>query len=92
MNQEALLALSELLLKLAELEAQGPCSLARLARQSARPMSVLLRELTALEEMGLVERDQEAGMVGLSAEGRSFCAALNSSQLAPIAAADTGSA
>jgi DNA-binding IclR family transcriptional regulator len=76
MNEEALMALTELLLKLAQLEAERPCSLARLSKQAGRPMSVLLRELAALEEMGLVERDQEAATVRLSAEGRSFCADL----------------
>jgi DNA-binding IclR family transcriptional regulator len=76
MNDDALVALTELLVKLAELELERPCSLARLSKQSGRPMSVLLRELTALEEMGLVERDAEASTVRLSAEGRSFCAAL----------------
>jgi DNA-binding IclR family transcriptional regulator len=78
MNEEALMALTELLLKLAELEAERPCSLARLAKQSGRPMSVLRRELAMLEQMGLVERDDEAGTVRLSADGRSFRAALRS--------------
>jgi DNA-binding IclR family transcriptional regulator len=76
MNEEALMALTELLVRLAELEAERPCSLARLSKQSGRPMSVVLRELAALEEMGLVERDAEAATVRLSAEGRSFCASL----------------
>jgi predicted transcriptional regulator len=76
MNEETLVALTGLLLKLAELEAQRPCSLARLAKQSSRPMSVLLRELSALEELGLVERDEEGSTVRLSGEGRTFCAAL----------------
>ena len=76
MNDDALMALTELLVKLAELEVERPCSLARLSKQSGRPMSVLLRELAALEEMGLVERDLEASTVRLSAEGRSFCAEL----------------
>jgi DNA-binding IclR family transcriptional regulator len=76
MNEDALMALTELLVRLAELEAERPCSLARLSKQSGRPMSVVLRELAALEEMGLVERDAEAATVRLSAEGRSFCASL----------------
>jgi DNA-binding IclR family transcriptional regulator len=76
MNEEALVALTGLLLKLAELEAERPCSLARLAKQSGMPMSVLLRELSALEELGLVEREEECGIVRLSGEGRNFCAAL----------------
>ncbi|WP_395399778.1 helix-turn-helix domain-containing protein [Pseudoduganella sp. UC29_106] len=76
MNEDALMALTELLVKLAELEAERPCSLARLAKQSGRPMSGLLRELAALEEMGLVERDLEASTVRLSGEGRRFCADL----------------
>ncbi len=39
-------------------------------------MSVLLRELTALAEVGLVERDEPAAQVRLSAAGRQFRAAL----------------
>jgi DNA-binding IclR family transcriptional regulator len=31
-----------------------PCSLARLSKQAQRPMSVLRRQLTMLEEAGLV--------------------------------------
>ena len=54
MDEEALMALRALLVKLAELESTRACSLARLAKQAARPMSVLLRELTLLEEMGLL--------------------------------------
>lgn len=76
MNEQTLVALTALLLKLAALEAERPCSLARLAKQAGRPMSVLLRELAALEDMGLVQRDGAAGAVRLSAEGGAFCAAL----------------
>ena len=73
MNEDALLALTSLLLKVHELAALRPCSLARLAKQSGRPMSVLLRELTALEEMGLAERDAASGAVGLTRDGHDFC-------------------
>ena len=72
MNDTALQSLTELLLTLAELEAQRPCSPARLAKQSGRRMSVLLRELSVLEQMGLVRHDSEAGRVGLTEEGRQF--------------------
>lgn len=73
MNEEALLSLTSLLLKLHELAAHRPCSLARLAKQSGRPMSALLRELTALEDMGLAERDAGSGAVMLTADGHDFC-------------------
>jgi DNA-binding IclR family transcriptional regulator len=76
MDEQTMAALTALLLKLSELEAQRPCSLARLAKQAGRPMSTLLREVTALEAMGLVVRDGEAATVRLSAQGRFACAAL----------------
>jgi len=53
-NEEELVSL---LARIAELEAERPCSLARLAKQSGRAMSTLLRELSVLEAAGLVQRD-----------------------------------
>ena len=52
-EQEAM----QLLEKIAELSAERPLSLARLAKQSGRAMSTLLRELAELEAVGLVRRD-----------------------------------
>ena len=76
MNEEALIAATGLLLKLSQLDTQRPCSLARLAKQSARPMSELLRELSLLEALGLAQRDAQRATVRLSEAGRDFCAAL----------------
>lgn len=76
MNEDDLVAAVALLLKLAELDAQRPCSPARLAKQAGLPMSALLRELAVLEELGLVERDDAAGVVRPSAQGREWCAQL----------------
>jgi len=47
----------ELLEKIAELEAERPLSLARLAKQSGRAMSTLMRDVAALEAIGLVQRE-----------------------------------
>lgn len=49
----------ELLEKIAELEAERPLSLARLAKQSGRAMSTLMRDVAALEAIGLVQREGE---------------------------------
>jgi DNA-binding IclR family transcriptional regulator len=50
-----------------------PCSLARLSKQTQRPMSVLRRQLTLMEEAGLVtvtlDEGGITGTVGLSAAG-----------------------
>lgn len=73
MNEDDLVAAVALLLKLAELDAERPCSPARLAKQAGLPMSAVLRDLTVLDEMGLVERDAAAGTVRPSAEGRHWC-------------------
>lgn len=59
--------------------ADKPVSLARLARQSQRPMSVLMRQLTFLAEAGWVEpaaRAQGGQAVRLSAAGARTCAEL----------------
>lgn len=51
-----------------------PCSLAKLSKQSQRPMSVLRRQLTLMEEAGLVTVTLDdggvTGSVALSAAGR----------------------
>ena len=76
MNEDDLVAAVALLIRLAELDAERPCSLARLARQAGLPMSAVLRDLAVLEQMGLVERDDASGTVRPSAEGRDRCAQL----------------
>jgi DNA-binding IclR family transcriptional regulator len=76
MNEDDLVAAVALLLKLAELDAERPCSPARLAKQAGLPMSALLRDLAVLEQMGLVERIDAGGTVRPSAEGRDWCAQL----------------
>jgi DNA-binding IclR family transcriptional regulator len=76
MNEDDLVAAVALLLKLAELDAERPCSPARLAKQAGLPMSAVLRDLAVLDEMGLVERDDATGTVRPSAEGRAWCAQL----------------
>jgi DNA-binding IclR family transcriptional regulator len=76
MNEDDLVAAVALLLKLAELDAERPCSSARLAKRAGLPMSALMRDLAMLEELGLVERDEAGGIVRPSAEGRAWCAQL----------------
>ena len=76
MNEDDLVAAVALLIRLAELDAERPCSLARLARQAGLPMSAVLRDLAVLEQMVLVERDDASGTVRPSAEGRDWCAQL----------------
>jgi DNA-binding IclR family transcriptional regulator len=55
-----------------------PCSLAKLSKQSQRPMSVLRRQLTLMEEAGLVavalNEDGVTGTVALSPAGRQLAA------------------
>lgn len=56
--------------------ADRPVSLARLARQSQRPMSVLMRQLTFLAEAGWVEpaaRAQGGDAVRLTPAGLQVC-------------------
>lgn len=73
MNEDDLVAAVALLFKLAELNAERPCSPARLAKQAGLPMSAVLRGLAVLDEMGLVERDIVTGTVRPSAEGHDWC-------------------
>lgn len=57
MDDEVMAALAALLQALASIEAEWPdkpCSLAKLSKQAGLPMSVLRRQLTLLEEAGLV--------------------------------------
>lgn len=53
-----------------------PCSLARLSKQARHPMSVLRRQLTMLEEAGLValalEEGGVSGTVRLTPPGRAL--------------------
>jgi len=57
MDDDVMAALAALLEALAQIEAEWPgkpCSLAKLSKQAGLPMSVLRRQLTLLEEAGLV--------------------------------------
>jgi len=76
MDDDVLAALTGVLEALWRIQAEWPgkpCSLAKLGKQSGRPMSVLRRQLTALVEAGWVELTLDdggvTGMVQLSAEG-----------------------
>ncbi len=76
-------ALGGLLRMLWQMEAERPdkpCSLAKLSKQSQLPMSVLRRQLTVLEEAGLVTLALEdggvTGTVALSAAGGELAAQL----------------
>ncbi len=55
-----------------------PCTLARLSKQTQRPMSVLRRQLTLMEEAGLVmltlDEGGITGSVALSSTGRQLAA------------------
>src|SRR5476649_1328376 len=67
----ALIGLLEVVWRLTAERPDKPCSLARLSKQSRRPMSVLRRQLTLLVEAGWVEllldEGGVAGIVQLSA-------------------------
>ncbi|MTV38683.1 helix-turn-helix domain-containing protein [Duganella radicis] len=66
MDDEVMAALAALLEALARIEAEWPdkpCSLARLSKRAGLPMSVLRRQLTLLEEAGLVGLDLDDGGV-----------------------------
>ncbi|MHA4870692.1 helix-turn-helix domain-containing protein [Duganella sp. PWIR1] len=71
----------ELIVALWRLEAERPdkpCSLARLSKQAGLPMSVLRRQLTLLEEAGLVTLELDdggiTGTVHFSPDGRALAA------------------
>lgn len=83
MDDEVMNALGGILLALRQIEAEWPdkpCSLAKLSKQVARPMSVLRRQLTMLEEAGLIVLALDdggiTGTVTLSDAGRELAAGL----------------
>lgn len=83
MDDDVIAALGGLLQALWRIEAEWPdkpCSLAKLSKQSQRPMSVLRRQLTLLEEAGLVTVTLDEGGVGgsvmLSAAGHQLAASI----------------
>ena len=66
MDEQTMAALAAVLDALRQMELERPdkpCSLARLSKQAQRPMSVLRRQLTMLEEAGLVALAMEEGGV-----------------------------
>lgn len=81
MDDDVIAALGGVLEALWRIETEWPgkpCSLAKLSKQSQRPMSVLRRQLTMLEEAGLVaavlDEDGIGGTAALSAAGRQMAA------------------
>lgn len=75
-DDEVMAALAGVLEALWRIQAEWPdkaCSLAKLSKQTQRPMSVLRRQLTSLVEAGWVEVElDDGGITGtarLSAEG-----------------------
>ncbi|HEX5343628.1 MAG TPA: helix-turn-helix domain-containing protein [Duganella sp.] len=77
MDEQTMAALAAVLDALRQMELERPdkpCSLARLSKQAQRPMSVLRRQLTMLEEAGLValalEEGGISGTVQLTPPGR----------------------
>ena len=77
MDEQTMAALAAVLDALRQMELERPdkpCSLARLSKQAQRPMSVLRRQLTMLEEAGLValalEEGGVSGTVQLTPPGR----------------------
>jgi DNA-binding IclR family transcriptional regulator len=68
MDEDAMLAMTGVLDALWRIHAEWPdkpCSLAKLSKQAQRPMSVLRRQLTLLEEAGmLVLTLDEGGITG----------------------------
>ncbi|WP_205677539.1 helix-turn-helix domain-containing protein [Aquitalea denitrificans] len=72
----ALLAVLEQLWRAAGQVGQQPWSLARLAKQSGLPMSVLRRQLSYLQAAGVVQLqlgEDGRGSAGLSADGLALC-------------------
>jgi DNA-binding IclR family transcriptional regulator len=81
MDDEVMTVLAGVLEVLWRIEAEWPdkpCSLAKLSKQVQRPMSVLRRQLTMLEEAGLLSMALDdggiTGTVALSAAGRQLAA------------------
>jgi DNA-binding IclR family transcriptional regulator len=83
MDDDVMTVLAGVLEALWRIEAEWPdkpCSLAKLSKQAQRPMSVLRRQLTMLEEAGLVSMALDdggiTGTVALSEAGRQLAADL----------------
>lgn len=81
MDDEVMTMLAGVLEALWRIEAEWPdkpCTLAKLSKQTQRPMSVLRRQLTLMEEAGLVTVTLDdggvTGSVALSAAGRQLAA------------------
>lgn len=78
-DDAALLALAGVLEQLWRIAAAAPgkpCSLAKLSKQSQRPMSLLKRQLTALEQAGLAHvltQDDGRATVSLTDAGVQMC-------------------
>jgi len=80
MDEEVMTALIGVLEALWRINAEWPdkpCTLAKLSKQSERPMSVLRRQLTMLVDAGWVALELEeggvAGTVLLTESGRQLC-------------------
>jgi hypothetical protein len=72
----ALLAVLEQLWRAARQTGQAPWSLARLAKQSGLPMSVLRRQLSYLQAAGVVQlqlNEEGRGSAGLTVDGMALC-------------------
>ncbi|MDR5838957.1 helix-turn-helix domain-containing protein [Caballeronia sp. LZ034LL] len=75
----ALVAVLEQLWRAREGSPQRAWSLAKLAKQSGLPMSTLRRQLTGLEEAGLVQvtiNEDGTGSAWLSEQGATLCQAV----------------
>ncbi|MET0322709.1 MAG: ArsR family transcriptional regulator [Duganella sp.] len=76
----ALMSVMETLWRMARERPDKPCTLARLSKQAALPMSALRRQLTALVDAGwvVVQPDEGAvtGAVALTSSGTALCGAL----------------
>lgn len=85
-DDTALLALAGLLEQLWRVAAAAPgkpCSLAKLSKQSQRPMSLLKRQLTALEQAGLARvamAEDGRGTVTLTDAGVQLCRQLDGAE------------
>ncbi|SHN32185.1 hypothetical protein SAMN05192549_107258 [Duganella sacchari] len=83
MDDEVMAALAGVIEALWRIQQEWPdksCSLAKLSKQTQRPMSVLRRQLSALEEAGLIALALDdggvTGTVQLSAAGAQLAAEL----------------
>lgn len=83
----ALLGVMETVWRIGQDRPGKPCSLARLARQAATPMSVLRRQLLALVDAGWVvlqlDEGGVTGTVALTAAGAALCSELSAASQQP---------